>query len=129
MKKILVVDDNPLNLKLIKTILSVKGFDVVAVEDPEAVLGVLDELMPDLIFLDIQMPKLDGITLLGKIREKFGKEMAPVIALTAYAMRGDREKFLEAGFDDYVQKPIDIKNLLKKVEDYIENKTKDSDSR
>ncbi len=129
MKKILVVDDNPLNLKLIKTILSVKGFDVVAVEDPEAVLEVLDELMPDLIFLDIQMPKLDGITLLEKIREKFGKEIAPVIALTAYAMRGDREKFLEAGFDDYVQKPIDIKNFLKKVEDYIENKTKDSNSR
>ncbi len=128
MKKILVVDDNPLNLKLIKTILTVKGFNVIAVENPEAVLGVLDEIEPDLIFLDIQMPKLDGITLLGKIREKFGKDMAPVIALTAYAMRGDKEKFLEAGFDDYIEKPIDIKNFLKKVEDYIENKTKDSDS-
>ncbi len=128
MKKILVVDDNPLNLKLIKTILTVKGFNVIAVENPEAVLGVLDEIEPDLIFLDIQMPKLDGITLLGKIREKFSKDMAPVIALTAYAMRGDKEKFLEAGFDDYIEKPIDIKNFLKKVEDYIENKTKDSDS-
>ncbi len=118
-KKILVVDDNPLNLKLIKTILEVNGFDVIAKNDPEEVIEEVDNLEVDLILLDIQMPKIDGITLFNILREKLKKKI-PIIALTAYAMRGDREKFLEIGFDDYIDKPIEVKKFLEKLEGYIE---------
>ena len=119
MKKVLVVDDNPLNLKLIRTILEVNGFEVIAKDDPEEVIQKLDHLAPDLILLDIQMPKIDGITLFKLLREQFG-DRVPIIALTAYAMKGDKERFLEIGFDDYIDKPIEVKNFLKKVEEYIE---------
>ena len=115
-----MVDDNPINLKLVHVVLSKHGYEVVLKESAQEALKYLEEERPSLILLDIQMPELDGISALKMIRNDPKLKDIPVIALTAYAMKGDREKFLELGFDDYIGKPIEIKNLLNKVEKYIE---------
>jgi two-component system cell cycle response regulator DivK len=120
MTKILVAEDNPSNRELFRELLESWGYEVVEAVDGEAALKAASEGSPDAVLLDIQMPLLDGYEVLRRIRQDPKLAHVRVMALTAFAMRGDREKALAAGFDAYHSKPInglvlkrDIEQLLK----------------
>jgi len=104
-KKIAVVEDNPDNRLLVQVILE-SLYDVVEYESGFAALAGLGQQRPDLVLLDVSLPEMDGTEVLRRIRADGALRDLPVIALTAHAMSGDREKYLAAGFDDYVTKPI-----------------------
>ena len=110
-KSIAVVEDNPDNRLLVQVILETL-YDVTEYENGFAALAGLVRQRPDLVLLDVSLPGMDGAAVLQRIRADAGLRDLPVIALTAHAMRGDREKFLTAGFDDYVAKPIVDETLL-----------------
>ena len=110
-RKIAVVEDNPDNRLLVQALLE-EFYDISEFETgPEALQGLPGDL-PDLILLDISLPEMDGIQVLRWIREHPTLKGIPVVALTAHAMEGDREKYLSEGFDDYLTKPIIDENLL-----------------
>ena len=111
MKKIAVVEDNPDNRLLVRVILE-SLYEVVEYETGVAALDGLPKEKPDMILLDISLPEMDGTEVLRRIRLDAGLRALPVIALTAHAMSGDREKYLAAGFNDYVTKPIVDENVL-----------------
>lgn len=119
MKTILVVDDNPANRALMYELLSPAGHRLVEAGDGEEALQKVEEESPDLVLLDLLMPKLDGYAVLEKLRQDPRHAKLKVVALTALAMQGDAEKGLAAGFDDYITKPIDTAKLLKKVEEML----------
>ncbi|HXE89876.1 MAG TPA: response regulator [Terriglobales bacterium] len=116
MKRILLAEDNPMNRELIRDVLEALGCEVIEAENGEAALRKLRELPPDLVLLDVQMPGLDGYAVLGQVRADARLSHLPVIALTAFAMRGDRERMLAAGFDAYLSKPIDFDQLRAEIE-------------
>jgi CheY-like chemotaxis protein len=111
MKKIAVVEDNPDNRLLVQVILE-PLYEVVEYENGFAALEGLPQAMPDLVLLDISLPEMDGTEVLRRIRADERLRALPVIALTAHAMAGDREKYIAAGFDEYVTKPIVDETLL-----------------
>jgi len=112
MKRIAVVEDNPDNLMLVEAILS-SQYEVSGFEDGPSALATLPDLDVALILLDISLPGMDGVAVLDQIRQNPALRDLPVIALTAHAMVGDREKYLGKGFDDYLTKPIiDFDELL-----------------
>jgi len=114
MKKIAVVEDNPDNRLLVQAILE-DLYDVVEYETgPEALEGMEND-PPDLVLLDISLPGMDGAEVLRRLRDSPRLKTLPVVALTAHAMAGDREKYLKAGFDDYVTKPILDEGILLEV--------------
>lgn len=115
MAKILIVEDSPDNMKLFRTILSLKGHEVTGLPGGEGLLDAILRGTPDLVLMDIQLPGKDGFALLQEIRASPGAGTR-VIALTAHAMTGDRERALEAGFDGYITKPIDIRNFPEQVQ-------------
>jgi CheY-like chemotaxis protein len=108
--KILVVEDSPDNMKLFRTLLDLKGHEVVGLAGGEGLLAEIERTPPDLVLMDIQLPGKDGFALLREIRKSPFSRLR-VVALTAHAMTGDREHALEAGFDGYITKPIDIRNF------------------
>ena len=121
---ILVVDDNPANLKLVRVLLMSVGYRVVTAVDAEDALRALQQEHPALILMDLQMPGMDGLALTRKLKSDPATRHIVVIALTAYAMKGDAERAFEAGCDDYMSKPIDLDALttlvarwMAKVED------------
>jgi len=116
MTKVLVVEDNPLNLELVLAILETDGFDAYEAIDGEESLKMVDKDVFDLILMDIELPGMDGVEAAKKIKIKY--KNIPIIALTSYAMKGDRERFLSAGFEEYVSKPIDISDFHKRLEKY-----------
>jgi two-component system cell cycle response regulator DivK len=116
MTKVLVVEDNPLNMELVVEILNARGFRASEAIDGENALKKMETEDYDLVLMDIELPGLDGVEITKIIKEKYKK--VPVIALTSYAMKGDRERFLAAGFDEYLSKPLDIKAFLKRLEKY-----------
>ena len=111
MKKIAVVEDNPDNRLLVRVMLE-GSYDVTAYETGVEALGGFKRQKPDLILLDISLPQMDGTEVLRRLRTDSGLRGIPVIALTAHAMAGDREKYLRAGFNDYIAKPILDENLF-----------------
>jgi CheY-like chemotaxis protein len=111
MKKIVVVEDNPDNRLLVQVILE-PLYEVAEYEDGFAALEGLQKARPDLVLLDVSLPGMDGPEVLRRIRADAGLRDLPIIALTAHAMAGDRERYLAAGFDDYVTKPIVDETLL-----------------
>jgi len=111
MKRIAVVEDNPDNQLLVRAILS-EQYDVVSYETGLAALEGLPKEPPDLVLLDISLPEMDGTEVLRRIRADATISKVPVVALTAHAMTGDRERYLGAGFDDYVTKPIVDESIL-----------------
>jgi CheY-like chemotaxis protein len=118
-KRILVVEDNPDNRILITDVLSSLDYEVlVAVDGEEGVRLATDEI-PDLILMDLSLPKVDGWTATGQIKENETLAHIPIIALTAHAMVGDREKALQAGCDDYISKPIDLRELASKLAHFL----------
>jgi len=118
-KKILIVEDNEQNLKLFHDLLITKGYKVMSARDGDSALAKIYQEIPDLIIMDIQIPRIDGIEVTRRIRKKFPAENIAIIAVTAHAMKGDREDLLRAGFDDYMPKPINISTFLQTVEDYL----------
>jgi len=116
---ILYVEDNPDNRTLVRRILLSEDYHLIEATNANEALDVLKTARPDLILMDINMPDMDGYTLTAKIKTSPGFERIPILALTANVMRGDREKTLEAGCDGYIQKPIDIDQLIIEIERFI----------
>ena len=119
MAKILVAEDNPSSRELFYELLTGWGHEVMEAADGESALRMAAETRPDLVLLDIQMPLMDGYAVLRKLRQEAGLGGIPVMALTAFAMQGDREKTLAAGFDGYHSKPINSKVLRKNIESLL----------
>ncbi len=108
-RKILVVEDNENNLRLFRILLNRPGWELFLARDGEEALRTISEEEPDLIVLDIQIPKVSGLDLVERVRSDPDRTGTKIIAVTAYAMNGDREKILQAGCDGYVSKPIDTR--------------------
>jgi two-component system cell cycle response regulator DivK len=107
MKKVLIAEDNAVNRELLRELLEMRGYDVTEACDGQEALLKITESQPDILLLDLGMPVLDGFGTIRKIRENPSLSSLPVLAVTAYAMRDDREKVLNSGFDGYLSKPID----------------------
>ena len=118
-KHILVVDDNPRNLKLAFDVLEDAGYEVVEAADAEKAQIMIDRNLPDLILMDIALPGMDGLTLTRKIKANERTKHIRIIALTAFAMKGDDRKALAAGCDGYITKPIDIHQLPVQVTEIL----------
>ncbi len=118
MTKVLVVEDNALNMELVCDILDAKGFSTERAVDGAEAIKKAEKVIFDLIIMDIALPDMDGIEVTKIIKTNPAYKNVPVIALTAYALKGDREKFLEAGFNDYVPKPLDVSEFMKIIEKY-----------
>jgi len=112
--RILIVEDSPDNMKLFRTVLAQKGHAVTELTGGEGLLATIDLSAPELVLMDIQMPGKDGFALLEEIRGSAHRGLR-VLALTAHAMTGDRERALQAGFDGYITKPIDIRSFPDQV--------------
>lgn len=108
---ILIVDDNPINLKVIRLMLEAEGYDVRTAVDAEEVLALLQSFRPRLILMDIQLPGMDGLELTQRLKADPSMCGTTILAITAYAMKGDEQKALAAGCDGYVAKPIDTRSL------------------
>lgn len=116
MARVLIIDDNASNLKLGRLTLQRAGHEVVCTTSPLEALSLASGQPFDVILADIQMPEMDGFQLLGKLREMEPTRFTPVLAVTAHAMRGDAEKILAAGFDDYLGKPYLCHSLVSAVD-------------
>jgi two-component system cell cycle response regulator DivK len=117
-KLILYIEDNAHNRRIVRKILNVYGYKVIEAEDGLQGYEMIRELKPPLVLLDISLPTMDGIQIIGKLKMDEELRHIPVIALTASAMRGDREKFLNAGCDDYLSKPVNAGELHSMVDSY-----------
>jgi CheY-like chemotaxis protein len=117
---ILIVDDNPVNLKLLRITLAVAGYDVQTAIDAEQAMSVLASFRPRLILMDIQMPGMDGLELTKRLKADPATSDAIVVAVTAYAMKGDEQRALAAGCDGYVTKPVDTRTLADTVARFLE---------
>jgi len=118
-KRILVVDDNPRNLKLAFDVLEDAGYEVVEAVNAEEAQSMVDRNLCDLVLMDIALPGMDGLTLTRKIKANERTKHIRIIALTAFAMKGDDQKALAAGCDGYITKPIDIHQLPLQVAEIL----------
>ena len=123
MTKILLVEDNELNRDMLSRRLQRRGFEVVNAVNGQEGVEMAHSEAPELILMDISLPIMDGWEAARKIKKSLKTRSTPIIALTAHAMVGDREKSLEAGYDDYDTKPIDFQRLLQKMKTLMEKKT------
>ena len=119
--KILVVDDNPTNLKLFSDLLQFEGYGILRAVDAEAAQVVLTDTLPELILMDIALPGMDGLTLTRKLKSDERTRHIRIIALTAFAMKGDDQKALDAGCDGYITKPIDTRKFPAQVMKFMAN--------
>jgi CheY-like chemotaxis protein len=116
---ILVVDDNATNLKLVSDVLEFEGYRILEARDAETAQEIIRHTPPDLILMDIALPGMDGLTLTRQLKADPETRRIIVVALTAFAMRGDEEKAREAGCDGYITKPIDTRSLPGAVAGYL----------
>ena len=119
MKKVLIIEDNENNLYMMRFILTKLGHSVLEARDGASGVELAKEQRPDLILMDIQLPVLDGYAATRRIREDGALKEIPIIAVTSYAMVGDREKAIAAGCTTYVEKPIDPPSFIRVLEKYI----------
>jgi len=119
--QILVVEDNEKNMKLFRDVLHASGYRTLEAATGERAVELVFEHRPDLVLMDIQLPDIDGIEALSRLRADDRTASVPVLALTAQAMEGDRERFLAAGFDGYLSKPVDIAEFVATVKRYCED--------
>lgn len=110
-EKILIVDDNPTNLKLVAYLMTANGYEVSTALDADAALAVIERNPPRLILMDLQLPGTDGLELTRRLKANPTTCAIIVVAVTAYAMKGDEDRAMAAGCDDYVTKPIDTRGL------------------
>ncbi|HEU4726255.1 MAG TPA: response regulator [Kofleriaceae bacterium] len=110
-ERVLIVDDNATNLKLVAYLMKAHGYDVDTALDADAALQAISRRVPEVILMDIQLPGIDGLELTRRLKAAPGTRDIVIIAVTAYAMKGDQDKALAAGCDDYITKPIDTRAL------------------
>ncbi len=110
-KRILIVEDSPQNMRLMEMTLKAKNYTLLKATDGEEALDMATRERPDLIIMDVQLPKLNGLEVTRKLRDTVEFSHIPIIAITAFAMKGDKEKAIEAGCDAYLPKPIDTRQL------------------
>jgi CheY-like chemotaxis protein len=119
-RHILVVEDNDMNMQLVEFLLEEGGYRIVKATSGEEALAIArDGTTPDLILMDIHLPGMDGLSVVRAIKADERTARIPVLALTAHAMRGDKDRFLEAGCDGYISKPIDVKTFIASIERYL----------
>jgi CheY-like chemotaxis protein len=122
-RTVLVVEDNDMNMQLVEYLLEEGGYDIVKASSGEEALRltrVRAEAAPiDLILMDIHLPGMDGLSVVREMKNDPGTQKIPILALTAHAMRGDKDRFLEAGCDGYISKPIDVKTFLSSIEQFL----------
>jgi two-component system cell cycle response regulator DivK len=116
---VLVIEDNEQNLYLMRFLLEKNGFTVVEATDGVKGVETAKEMKPHLILLDIQLPKMDGYAVARELRKNGELASTPIIAVTSYAMVGDRERVLDAGADDYIEKPIDPERFVEQIKKHI----------
>ena len=126
-KNILLVEDNEVNRRLAGFLLRSQGYEVREARTALAAFEMLDKERPDLIVMDIQLPGIDGLEATRKLKEQPATADIPVIAVTSYAMKGDREKALAAGCSGYVTKPIDKNTFIQEVAAHLGSKSKTED--
>jgi CheY-like chemotaxis protein len=118
-KRILMVEDEPNNMKLLRDLLQKFGYETIEAADGEEGVELTRKIKPDLVLMDIMMPRLDGLEATRILKADISTKNIPVVALTAFAMSGDKERALEAGCDGYITKPVDVHGLLKTVEQFL----------
>jgi CheY-like chemotaxis protein len=121
--KILVVEDNDMNMQLVEYLLEEGGYDIVKATSGEEALAITSDDVGlasfDLILMDIHLPGMDGLSVVRRMKSNDRTSRIPILALTAHAMRGDKDRFLEAGCDGYISKPIDVKTFISSIEQYL----------
>jgi len=123
MSLVLIVEDNEKNLKLVRDVLQVKGYETVEARTAEDGLKIARERIPALVLMDVQLPGMNGIDALKALRANAATAAIPVVAITASVMQHDRQQIVGAGFDGFVEKPVNLKNLLDTVQHAVQ-KTK-----
>ena len=123
-EQILIIEDNVKNLKLVRDVLQFHGYSTLEAETGEAGVALAREQRPALILMDVQLPGMDGRAALKILKADTNTRHIPIIALTAFAMKGDRESLQSEGFDDYMAKPVDIKDLPKMVKRHLQGSLK-----
>ena len=121
-RNILVVEDNDMNMQLVEFLLEENGYRIVKATSGEEALAITRNgtgTTPDLILMDIHLPGMDGLSVVRAIKSDERTARIPILALTAHAMRGDKDRFLEAGCDGYISKPIDVKTFIASIERYL----------
>lgn len=121
-ERILVVEDNEKNMKLFRDVLAATGYRTLEATTGGEAIDMASEHTPDLVLMDIQLPDLDGVQALRRLRADARTATIPVLALTAQAMRGDRERFLAEGFDGYVSKPVNVRELVQVVRQHCDGR-------
>lgn len=127
-RSIFIIDDHPVNLELARVVLVLEGYEVYTAVDAEAALALLPKVQPDLILMDVQLPGMDGLELARRLKADPAHKSARIVALTAYAMKGDEEKALSAGCDGYLTKPIDTRTFPKMVARFLDGPAKTTDT-
>ena len=118
-KLILIVDDEPKNITLVRDLLQVNGYSTNEATDGKQGVDLARANIPDLILMDIQMPEMNGIEATGILKTDAATKHIPILALSSYAMMGDKERILKAGCDAYLSKPLDIKEFLNTVAEFV----------
>lgn len=119
MKTVLIVEDNELNMKLFNDLLEARGYNILQTRDGMDALRLAREHRPDLILMDIQLPEVSGLEVTKWIKEDDGLKSIPIIAVTAFAMKGDEEKIREGGCEAYIAKPISVSAFLETVQKFL----------
>ncbi len=119
-RRVLVVEDNDMNMQLVEYLLEEGGASIVKATSGEEALSITRSADPfDLILMDIHLPGMDGLSVVREMKSDARTARVPILALTAHAMRGDKDRFLDAGCDGYISKPIDVKTFLSSIETYL----------
>ncbi len=118
-KTILIVEDDPKSLKLFQSLLQVNGYETLEASDGRRGVELAKEKKPDLILMDVQLPRMDGLKATRALKKDEETKDIPIAALTAYAMKGDEDKIRSAGCDGYITKPIDTREFLKRITEYL----------
>lgn len=121
-RTVVVVEDNARSRRLVRDLLELHGFRPVEAETAEEGLDAIRSELPDLVLMDIQLPGMDGVRALRALRSDAATAQVPVVAVTAYAMRGDEERLLAAGFDGYLAKPIDTRTFAAGLADLLDHR-------
>ena len=127
-EKILIVEDSPPNMRLIEMTLRLKGYELIEAIDGEEAPNMVIREKPDLIIMDLNLPKVSGLEVTKRLRQMPAFNHIPIIAVTAHAMKGDKEKIIEAGCDAYLPKPINTHQLPRVVAEMLRQRQKDSAS-
>jgi two-component system, cell cycle response regulator DivK len=119
-ERVLIVEDNEKNMKLVRDVLQATGYSTLEATTGEDAVELALSQAPALVLMDVQLPGIDGVEALERMRQNERTASIPVLALTAQAMSGDRERFLEAGFDGYLAKPVDVGALIEAVREHCD---------